>query len=59
MIENIVKINDLNKYVGETVKIAGWLYNMRSSGKIYFLLVRDGTGIVQCVSVKNESQGVQ
>lgn len=55
MIENIVKINDLNKYVGETVKIAGWLYNMRSSGKIYFLLVRDGTGIVQCVSVKNES----
>ena len=52
---NVVRIKDLNQHVGETVRIAGWLYNLRSSGKIDFLLVRDGTGIVQCVSVKNES----
>jgi asparaginyl-tRNA synthetase len=42
-------IEDLSKHVGEEVKIQGWLYNRRSSGKIRFLLVRDGTGIVQCV----------
>jgi asparaginyl-tRNA synthetase len=42
-------IEDLSKHVGEEVTIHGWLYNKRSSGKIRFLLVRDGTGIVQCV----------
>jgi asparaginyl-tRNA synthetase len=42
-------IEDLSKHVGEEVKIHGWLYNKLSSGKIRFLLVRDGTGIVQCV----------
>jgi asparaginyl-tRNA synthetase len=42
-------IEDLSKHVGEEVTIRGWLYNKRSSGKIRFLLVRDGTGIVQCV----------
>lgn len=42
-------IEDLSKHVGEEVKIFGWVYNKRSSGKIRFLLVRDGTGIVQCV----------
>jgi asparaginyl-tRNA synthetase len=42
-------VEDLSKHVGEEVKIHGWLYNKRSSGKIRFLLVRDGTGIVQCV----------
>jgi asparaginyl-tRNA synthetase len=38
--------------VGKEVIIKGWLYNKRSKGKIRFLLVRDGTGIVQCVMVK-------
>jgi asparaginyl-tRNA synthetase len=42
-------IEDLSTHVGEEVTIRGWLYNKRSSGKIRFLLVRDGTGIVQCV----------
>jgi asparaginyl-tRNA synthetase len=42
-------IEDLSKHVGEEVTIHGWLYNKRSSGKIRFLLIRDGTGIVQCV----------
>jgi asparaginyl-tRNA synthetase len=42
-------IEDLSKHVGEEVTIHGWLYNKRSSGRIRFLLVRDGTGIVQCV----------
>jgi asparaginyl-tRNA synthetase len=47
-------IEDLSKYVGEVVKVYGWLYNKRSSGKIRFLIVRDGTGIVQCVLSSGE-----
>lgn len=46
-------IEELSKYEGQEVEIKGWVYNKRSSGKIKFLLVRDGTGIVQCVIVKN------
>jgi asparaginyl-tRNA synthetase len=40
------------RHAGETVQIAGWLYNLRKSGKIVFPLLRDGTGIMQCVAVK-------
>jgi asparaginyl-tRNA synthetase len=46
-------IEDLSKYLGQEVEIKGWLYNKRSSGKIRFVILRDGTGIVQCVIVKN------
>ncbi|MDZ4804975.1 MAG: asparagine--tRNA ligase [Candidatus Eisenbacteria bacterium] len=42
-------IEDLGRHVGETVTLRGWLYNSRHSGKLYFLLVRDGTGTVQGV----------
>ncbi|HUP01991.1 MAG TPA: asparagine--tRNA ligase [Gemmatimonadota bacterium] len=44
-----VAITDLGDHVGETVAVRGWLYNKRSSGKIAFLLIRDGTGVVQGV----------
>lgn len=47
-------IHDLIEHVGEDIVIKGWLYNKSSKGKIQFLLVRDGTGIVQGVMVKNE-----
>src|SRR5436853_6324872 len=46
-------IKDLLKHVGEEVTIKGWLYNMRSSGKLLFPQLRDGTGIVQGVVAKN------
>lgn len=49
-----VYIEDIATYLGKEVVIAGWLYNKRSSGKIQFLLVRDGTEIIQCVVVKDE-----
>lgn len=42
-------ITDISKYDGKTVTLAGWVYNKRSSGKIRFVIVRDGTGITQCV----------
>ncbi|MBE0557441.1 MAG: asparagine--tRNA ligase, partial [Proteobacteria bacterium] len=45
-------IEELGTYVGQEVQLQGWLYNKRSSGKIRFLLLRDGTGIVQCVLAK-------
>ncbi len=47
-----VRIQDAGAHSGESVEIAGWLYNLRKSGKIVFPLLRDGTGIMQCVAVK-------
>ena len=46
-------IAEAGRHVGESVEIAGWLYNLRRSGKICFPQVRDGTGIIQCVAVKS------
>ncbi|MDP6963729.1 MAG: asparagine--tRNA ligase [Planctomycetota bacterium] len=51
---NTVRISDLKAHDGETVTLQGWLYNSRGKGKIMFLLLRDGSGICQCVTVKNE-----
>jgi asparaginyl-tRNA synthetase len=48
-----VYIEDLSKHIGEELTLQGWLYNKRSSGKIRFLVMRDGTGLVQGVVVKN------
>src|SRR5829696_7280984 len=47
-----VYINQLSSHVGEEVTVRGWLYNMRSSGKLMFPQLRDGTGVVQCVVLK-------
>jgi len=45
-------INQLAQHEGQEVVLKGWLYNMRSSGKILFPQLRDGTGVVQCVVLK-------
>lgn len=45
-------INELRDKIGEAVTLKGWLYNSRSSGKLVFAQLRDGTGIVQCVIFK-------
>jgi len=47
-----VYIEDLGRHLGEEVTLRGWLYNRRSSGKLHFILIRDGTGICQCVASK-------
>jgi len=44
-----VSIAELGRHVGSEVLVQGWLYNKRSSGKVRFVLVRDGTGLVQGV----------
>jgi asparaginyl-tRNA synthetase len=49
-----IYIEDLSGLVGQDVTLRGWLYNKRSSGKIQFLELRDGTGICQCVVMKNQ-----
>ena len=43
------RIAEMADREGERVQLRGWIYNSRSSGKLHFLQVRDGTGIVQCV----------
>lgn len=50
----LVTISDLAQYVEKEVKLGAWLFNKRSSGKIQFLQLRDGTGFVQGVVVKSE-----
>ncbi len=50
----VTTIARLSDFIDKTVTIRGWVYNKRSSGKIHFLLVRDGSGIAQCVAVKSQ-----
>ena len=49
-----VYIKDIAQYEGQEVELRGWLYNKRSSGKLHFLQVRDGTGTLQCVVFKGD-----
>jgi asparaginyl-tRNA synthetase len=46
---DIIRINDVSAWEGKEIVIEGWLYNKRSSGKLHFLQVRDGSGTIQCV----------
>ncbi len=46
----IVHIKDLRAHAGQPVELRGWVYNTRSGGKIRFLILRDGTGYLQCVA---------
>jgi asparaginyl-tRNA synthetase len=47
-----VTIDRVGAHAGEDVEIHGWLYNLRSAGSLHFLLIRDGTGILQAVVSK-------
>jgi asparaginyl-tRNA synthetase len=49
---DVVYIEDVARYEGKAVRLRGWLHNRRSSGKIHFLTLRDGTGFIQCVMSK-------
>ncbi len=42
-----------HEYIQQEVTIQGWIYNIRSSGKILFVILRDGTGFIQCIVMKN------
>jgi len=47
-------ISNLSHFEGQEITLKGWVYNKRAIGKIWFLILRDGTGLVQCVVVKGE-----
>ncbi len=47
-----IRIEEIGQNSEEEVTLKGWVYNKRSSGKIFFLLIRDGTGILQTVATK-------
>jgi asparaginyl-tRNA synthetase len=51
---DFVYVSELGAHVGDTVDLKGWLQQKRSSGKIKFLVLRDGTGFLQCVAVAKE-----
>ncbi|MCS5639816.1 MAG: asparagine--tRNA ligase [Candidatus Marinimicrobia bacterium] len=50
-----VTIQSLSAYEGQDVQLKGWVYNTRSIGKIWFMILRDGTGLLQGVVVKGEA----
>ncbi|SVA14786.1 uncharacterized protein METZ01_LOCUS67640 [marine metagenome] len=50
----VARINRISEFEGKTVQLNGWVYNSRRSGKIGFLMFRDGFGIMQCIVAKND-----
>lgn len=50
----ITSVAHLSRHVGVEVTVRGWLYNRRSKGKIHFLLLRDGSGVVQAIMGRND-----
>jgi asparaginyl-tRNA synthetase len=50
----IIRVEKIADYDGQEVTIQGWVYNRTDKGKLTFLLVRDGSGFVQCVAFKND-----
>ncbi len=51
---SIIRVEEISKHIGEEVTIQGWVYNRTDKGKLVFLLVRDGSGFVQCVAFKGD-----
>lgn len=47
-------IEQIGASVGKEVTLSGWVYNKRSSGKVGFLILRDGTGAIQCVFLRGQ-----
>jgi asparaginyl-tRNA synthetase len=52
--KSFVYVEDLRSHVGDTVDLRGWVYNTRSSGKVRFLIFRDGSGFVQAVAGQSD-----
>jgi asparaginyl-tRNA synthetase len=50
----ISTIREIGRHDGQTVTIRGWLYNLRTSGKLLFPIFRDGSGIIQGVVAKQQ-----
>jgi len=54
-----IRIRDAREHVGQSVEVRGWVAHHRSSGKVQFVVVRDGSGVMQCVAgVRDLPEGV-
>lgn len=51
---DITRVEDVGQHLGRQITIQGWIYNRTDKGKLCFLLVRDGTGFLQCVAFKGD-----
>jgi asparaginyl-tRNA synthetase len=51
---SVIRVEEIARYVGQQVTVRGWVYNRTDKGKLCFLLVRDGSGFVQCVAFKGD-----
>ncbi len=51
---SIVEVQNLKDHAGETIRVSGWVDALRSHGKVAFAVVRDGTGVVQCVFLQKQ-----
>ena len=51
---NIIRTNELKENLNNTVQLNGWVYNSRCSGKIGFLMFRDGFSLIQCIISVND-----
>jgi len=49
-----ISVTQISNYIGQDVVLKGWVYNRTDKGKLSFLLVRDGTGFIQCVAFKGD-----
>ena len=50
----VIRINQIKNHENKIVRLNGWVYNSRRSGKIGFLMVRDGFGLIQCIIEKSQ-----
>ena len=50
----VVRIDKISNYVGREIQLQGWVYNRTDKGKLCFLLIRDGSGFIQCVAFKGD-----
>ena len=48
----VIRVNEISSYLGEEICLEGWVRNVRSNGKLVFIIFRDGSGEVQCVAFK-------
>ncbi len=50
----VVRVDQISNYIGEEIRLQGWVYNRTDKGKLCFLLIRDGSGFIQCVAFKGD-----
>ncbi len=51
---DVVRVDQISKYIGKEISLQGWVYNRTDKGKLCFLLIRDGSGFIQCVAFKGD-----